>query len=272
MQTASLDPPPLLRGGCVEFPVHHVRGGTSTGLVISEHWAPRGAGSARGTAAPPDGTAAGRHARRQQADHRAGADRADRQQGVLRPAGGGREPAAHRQHLRAARRRQGGDRLERELRQHDRRVAALGARYRAGGAGRHRRGVRDRHLQHQHRRDRGVAHAGRSGWRVRHGGDPRRGRRVPGRRPVPRQPGGRQDRSSAADRPGGGRGGRLRGFLRRCGGADGDRARGRLRQDGAREDRGAGGRSRLHGGAARGVGRGRPAHGAEGRRRAADDG
>src|SRR6478752_4215075 len=41
MQTASLDPPPLLRGGCVEFPVHHVRGGTSTGLVISEHWAPR---------------------------------------------------------------------------------------------------------------------------------------------------------------------------------------------------------------------------------------
>ena len=41
MQTASLDPSPLLRGGCVEFPVHHVRGGTSTGLVISEHWAPR---------------------------------------------------------------------------------------------------------------------------------------------------------------------------------------------------------------------------------------
>jgi hypothetical protein len=25
----------------VEFPVHHVRGGTSTGLVITEHWAPR---------------------------------------------------------------------------------------------------------------------------------------------------------------------------------------------------------------------------------------
>ena len=41
MQTAPLDPPPLLRAGCVEFPVHHVRGGTSTGLVISEHWAPR---------------------------------------------------------------------------------------------------------------------------------------------------------------------------------------------------------------------------------------
>jgi 2-methylaconitate cis-trans-isomerase PrpF len=41
MQTASLDPPPLLRDGCIEFPVHHVRGGTSTGLVISEHWAPR---------------------------------------------------------------------------------------------------------------------------------------------------------------------------------------------------------------------------------------
>jgi 4-oxalomesaconate tautomerase len=41
MQTAPLDPPPQLRGGCVEFPVHHVRGGTSTGLVISEHWAPR---------------------------------------------------------------------------------------------------------------------------------------------------------------------------------------------------------------------------------------
>ena len=41
MQTPSLDPPPRLRAGCVEFPVHHVRGGTSTGLVIAEHWAPR---------------------------------------------------------------------------------------------------------------------------------------------------------------------------------------------------------------------------------------
>ena len=36
----SLDPPPMLRGGCIEFPVHHMRGGTSTGLVIPEHWAP----------------------------------------------------------------------------------------------------------------------------------------------------------------------------------------------------------------------------------------
>ncbi len=35
-----LDPPLLLRGGCIEFPVHHVRGGTSTGLVIAEQWAP----------------------------------------------------------------------------------------------------------------------------------------------------------------------------------------------------------------------------------------
>jgi hypothetical protein len=41
MSTASLDPAPLLRGGCIEFPVHHVRGGTSTGLVLAEHWAPR---------------------------------------------------------------------------------------------------------------------------------------------------------------------------------------------------------------------------------------
>ena len=41
MQKAPLDSPPLLRDGCVEFPVHHVRGGTSTGLVISERWAPR---------------------------------------------------------------------------------------------------------------------------------------------------------------------------------------------------------------------------------------
>ncbi|HEY2617500.1 MAG TPA: PrpF domain-containing protein, partial [Acetobacteraceae bacterium] len=40
-QTASLDPSPRLRGGVIEFPVLHVRGGTSTGLVISEHWAPR---------------------------------------------------------------------------------------------------------------------------------------------------------------------------------------------------------------------------------------
>jgi 2-methylaconitate cis-trans-isomerase PrpF len=35
-----VDPPPVLRSGCIEFPVHHVRGGTSTGLVIGEHWAP----------------------------------------------------------------------------------------------------------------------------------------------------------------------------------------------------------------------------------------
>ncbi len=41
MPTASLDPSPRLRGGVIEFPVLHVRGGTSTGLVISEHWAPR---------------------------------------------------------------------------------------------------------------------------------------------------------------------------------------------------------------------------------------
>jgi 4-oxalomesaconate tautomerase len=40
MPAALLDPPPILRSGCVEFPVHHVRGGTSTGLVISEQWAP----------------------------------------------------------------------------------------------------------------------------------------------------------------------------------------------------------------------------------------
>lgn len=40
MQTNPLDQPPLLRGGCIEFPVLHVRGGTSTGLVIGEHWAP----------------------------------------------------------------------------------------------------------------------------------------------------------------------------------------------------------------------------------------
>jgi 4-oxalomesaconate tautomerase len=39
-QLNPLDPPPLLRGGCIEFPVHHVRGGTSSGLVIAEQWAP----------------------------------------------------------------------------------------------------------------------------------------------------------------------------------------------------------------------------------------
>ena len=41
MQTARLDPPPFVRAGYVEFTVHHMRGGTSTGLVISEQWAPR---------------------------------------------------------------------------------------------------------------------------------------------------------------------------------------------------------------------------------------
>src|SRR6201995_1593178 len=41
MQAELRDPPPVLRGSTIEFPVHHVRGGTSTGLVISERWAPR---------------------------------------------------------------------------------------------------------------------------------------------------------------------------------------------------------------------------------------
>ena len=40
MSTVSLDPQPQQRAGTVEFPVLHVRGGTSTGLVISERWAP----------------------------------------------------------------------------------------------------------------------------------------------------------------------------------------------------------------------------------------
>lgn len=40
MPTAALDPPPVRRAGSIEFPVLHVRGGTSTGLVISERWAP----------------------------------------------------------------------------------------------------------------------------------------------------------------------------------------------------------------------------------------
>src|SRR5579871_6507934 len=39
--TEPFDPPLLQRGGYIEFPVLHVRGGTSTGLVISERWAPR---------------------------------------------------------------------------------------------------------------------------------------------------------------------------------------------------------------------------------------
>ena len=37
----SLDPPPLRRAGYIEFPVLHVRGGTSTGLVISASGATR---------------------------------------------------------------------------------------------------------------------------------------------------------------------------------------------------------------------------------------
>ena len=41
MPTTSFDPSPRLRGGVIEFPVLHVRGGTSTGLILSEHWAPR---------------------------------------------------------------------------------------------------------------------------------------------------------------------------------------------------------------------------------------
>jgi 4-oxalomesaconate tautomerase len=40
MPSEMLDPPPRHRAGYIEFPVLHVRGGTSTGLVISERWAP----------------------------------------------------------------------------------------------------------------------------------------------------------------------------------------------------------------------------------------
>ena len=40
MSAEQPDPPPRRRAGYLEFPVHHVRGGTSTGLVISERWAP----------------------------------------------------------------------------------------------------------------------------------------------------------------------------------------------------------------------------------------
>ena len=205
MQTASLDPPPLLRDGCIEFPVHHVRGGTSTGLVISEHWAPREQTMREELlrhlmGLPLEGTRAG--------------NKQITGLGRIVPTGnkvffarleadGNRAP--HRQHLRAARGRQGGDRLERELRQHDRGAAALGTGHRAGRAGRCRRRVRDRHLQHQHRRDGGLAHAARRRRTLRRGRDPWRRRRFPRRRPVPRQSGGREDRTPAADRTAGGR-------------------------------------------------------------------
>ena len=86
MQTAPLDPPPLLRDGCVEFPVHHVRGGTSTGLVIWEHWAPREQSMREELlrhlmGLPLEGTRPGN-----KQITGLGADRADRQQGVLRQA------------------------------------------------------------------------------------------------------------------------------------------------------------------------------------------
>lgn len=32
---------PRLRHGVLEFPVHHMRGGTSTGLVLWERWSPQ---------------------------------------------------------------------------------------------------------------------------------------------------------------------------------------------------------------------------------------
>ena len=40
MSPQMLDPPPRYSAGYIEFPLLHVRGGTSTGLVISERWAP----------------------------------------------------------------------------------------------------------------------------------------------------------------------------------------------------------------------------------------
>jgi 4-oxalomesaconate tautomerase len=40
MSPQMLDPPPRHHAGYIEFPLLHVRGGTSTGLVISERWAP----------------------------------------------------------------------------------------------------------------------------------------------------------------------------------------------------------------------------------------
>lgn len=39
-QNALLEHPPRLRNGLLEFPVHHMRGGTSTGVIIWERYAP----------------------------------------------------------------------------------------------------------------------------------------------------------------------------------------------------------------------------------------
>ena len=161
MQTASLDPPPLLRDGCIEFPVHHVRGGTSTGLVISEHWAPRA-----------------QSMREELLRHLMGLPLEGTRAGNKQITGLGRiVPTGNKVFF---------ARLEADGNQ--RRIVSTFAQLAADKAaidwsvncgnmtaalplwaldtgqvraGRCRRRVRDRHLQHQHRRHRWVAHAGR---------------------------------------------------------------------------------------------------------------
>ena len=129
-----------LRNGVVEFPVHHVRGGTSTGLIVWDRLAPQDTSLREELlrhlmGLPMTGTRAG--------------NKQITGLGRIVPTGNKvffaeietrqRRRAAAGQHLGAACRRQVGGRLERELRQHVRGPAGLGARYRTGASGPRRR-------------------------------------------------------------------------------------------------------------------------------------
>ena len=216
--------------GTWEFPVLHVRGGTSTGLIIWDRIAPKQLELREELLRHLMGLPLQGTDQRHQADHRPRPRLSDQQQGVLRRDGDQRGgPAADRQHAGAARRRQVADRLERELRQHVGRAAFLGDRPAFPATPVERPG-RGRDLQHQHQdhHDR-PRHARRR--RICRRANPRRRRRISRRRSVHGQPGRRQDRQGAADRIGGRQLRQIHRVLRRRRGADGDRARVGIRQD-----------------------------------------
>ena len=272
MQTAPLDPPPRLCAGSVEFPVHHVRGGTSTGLVISEHWAPRD-----------------QDLREELLRHLMGLPLEGTRAGNKQITGLGRiVPTGNKVFF--ARLEADGNR---------RRIVSTFAQLAADKAaidwsvncGNMTAALPLWALDTGQVQPVGAGEAFEidifntntnvtAGSRMRVADDgafvaaeiPGVDGAFPAVDLFLADPVGAKTGRSAADRPRSGSGGRLRGLVRGCGSADGDRARGRFRQDGARGDRRAGGRSRLHGGAAPYMGRGRPAHGAEGRGRPADDG
>ena len=231
MPAASARSRAAARGGGIEFPVLHVRGGTSTGLVISERWAPRE-----------------QDMREELLRHLMGLPLEGTRAGNKQITGLGRiVPTGNKVFF---------ARLEQEGNQ--RRIVSTFAQLAADKAAVdwsvncgnmsaalplwalhtgqvEPSGPGDTFEIDIFNTNTGVTAGSRMRLddrrRIRRGGNPRRGRGISRGGPVPCQSGRCEDRAAAPDRSGRGRRRRLRCVLRRCSGADGDRARSRLRQN-----------------------------------------